>query len=127
MIPVGIGIDLVDISRIAHLLDTYGERAMARLLTEGERAYCSSQARPAAHVAARVAAKEAAFKALAASGDTEYIGWQEFEVIRSLDGRPALELHGRARRLAAQLKVAQSLVSLTHSEAAAAAVVAFFR
>ena len=64
MITAGVGIDLVDVDRIERLIVQYGERALARLLFEGEREYCLSKAAPARHVAARVAAKEAAYKAL---------------------------------------------------------------
>ena len=127
MIPLGLGIDLVEIERVARLIDQHGDRALGRLLTDTEASYCSRQAAPERHVAARVAAKEAAFKALAAGGDAAYIGWREFEVTRGIDGRPALQFHGRARELAERLQVAHTLVSLTHTDSHAAAVVALFR
>ena len=126
MIPIGIGIDLVEISRIQRMLDEHGQRTLRRLLTSTESEYCSKQAVPARHVAARVAAKEAAFKALSAGGDTEYIGWHEFEVSRSIDGRPSLLFHGRGQELAKRLHVERALLSVTHADAYAAAVVALF-
>jgi holo-[acyl-carrier protein] synthase len=127
MIPIGIGIDLVEVMRVREMLDRFGERVLQRLLTSGERQYCESQAAVAQHVAARVAAKEAAFKALAASGDGSYIGWLEFEVAREIDGRPAIVFHGRALDLAMRLQVAMVHVSLTHTERYAAAIVAVYR
>ena len=127
MIPVGLGIDLVEVPRVADMLDRFGERALRRVLTPSEREYCESQAATAQHVAARLAAKEAAFKALAASGDVPYIGWLEFEVAREIDGRPTLVFHGRAADLAERLKIAATHVSLTHVEGYAAAVVAIYR
>ena len=75
------GIDLVDVERVARMLERDAERCAAKLLTEGEWAYCSEMKRPAPHVAVRLAAKEAAFKALAGSDDARAIGWREIEVV----------------------------------------------
>jgi holo-[acyl-carrier protein] synthase len=120
---LGIGIDLVDVPRIASMLEDKGELAFKRLLTDGEREYCLAQAVPARHVAARLAAKEAAFKALNQDGETGWIGWREVEVARRADGRPTLLFHERARDVAERLGVASMMVSLTHTETQAAAVV----
>ena len=121
---LGIGLDLADIDRIERLLARHPERARRRLFTAGERAYCDARAVPARHFAARFAAKEAAYKALAGSEDARHIHWLEIEVANSpLDGRPALRLHGSAARRAAELGVEVIHVTLTHSEGMAAAVV----
>lgn len=127
MNPVGLGIDLVEVDRVEHMLERFGGRALRRVLTPSEREYCESRSAVALHVAARLAAKEAAFKALAASGDVPYIGWLEFEVAREIDGRPTLVFHGRAADLAHRLKIAVTHVSLTHANGYAAAVVAIYR
>lgn len=79
---IGVGIDLVEVARVTALLERHSMRAVQRLLTDEEREYCFSQAKPAVHVAARLAAKEAAFKALAPGGETAYLPWREFEVTR---------------------------------------------
>ncbi len=127
MIPVGMGIDLVDVPRVAKMIERFGDRALSRVLTTAERVYCESQTVIEQHVAVRLAAKEAAFKALAASGDVSYMGWLEFEVAHEIDGRPTLRFHGRARELAARLKIEVTHVSLTHTDRYAAAVVAVYR
>lgn len=117
---------MVDVARIERLLTRNGERALSRLLTDEERIYCMEQAVPARHVAARVAAKEAAYKALAHPSQSAAIGWREVEVVRELTGRPALQFHGRAAETARRLGVVATLVSLTHTaEQAAAVVIAF--
>jgi holo-[acyl-carrier protein] synthase len=124
----GLGIDLADIDRIARLLARHPERSRARLFTAGERAYCDRRGAPARHFAARFAAKEAAYKALAGSDDARHIHWHDIEVANSpLDGRPSLRLHGRAARRAAELGVTTVHVTLTHSDAVAAAVVVLER
>jgi phosphopantetheine--protein transferase-like protein len=74
-------------------------------------------------VAARVAAKEAAFKAFQPEHGRIDIGWREIEVARSDEGQPSLKLCGRAQERSERLGVRSVLVSLSHSELQAAAVV----
>lgn len=119
----GIGVDLVDVDRVRRLLDAHGQRALKRLLTTEEERYCTAKAHPAQHVAARIAAKEAAFKALARDREGLRIGWTELELVRDADGRPRLRLHGRARDAAERFGVTAIHVSITHERAHAAAVV----
>ena len=120
---LGVGLDLVDIPRIARLVEAQGERAIARLFTPGEAAYAAARAEPARHLAARFAAKEAAFKALAGTERARGIGWRDLEVASEWDGRPTLRLHGRAAERAAELGVTRVHLSLTHAETTAGAVV----
>lgn len=121
---VGVGIDLVEISRVERLVEGKGERALVRLFTEQEVQYAMSRARPATHLAARLAAKEAAFKALAGSDDARLIGWREVEVVsHALGSPPTLAFHGRADLRARELGVYRTHLSITHTDTAAAAVV----
>ena len=82
-------------------------------------------ARPAQHVAARLAAKEASYKALQQAGNTRggAVGWLDSEVVLNAHGRPSLRLHGVAERAANHLGVSSAIMSLTHSDSTAAAVV----
>jgi holo-[acyl-carrier protein] synthase len=120
---VGLGVDLVDIARVRRLIESRGDRAMARLFTDGERAYAVYRVDPARHLAARIAAKEAAFKALAGNDLARGIAWRELEVFARADGGPLLRLHGRAELRAAELGVTRILVTISHSDSAAVAVV----
>lgn len=115
--------DLVDIPRVERLLQRHGDRAARRLFTAAEVWYASQRAEPARHLAARVAAKEAAFKALAGTERARCIGWHDLEVTVGGDRIPRLSLHGLALDRARQLDVASIWLSLTHSDATAAAVV----
>jgi holo-[acyl-carrier protein] synthase len=124
---VGLGLDLVDIARVAAMLDRHPARARRRLFTAGEIAYCDRRAEPARHFAARFSAKEAAYKALAGTAEARLISWQDIEVVSASDGRPLLRLHGRAATRARELGVTQALVTLTHADAMAAAVVVLER
>ena len=121
---VGIGMDLVDIERVELLIADRGERATTKLFTEREAAYAMGRAHPARHFAARFAAKEAAYKALAGNELARGIGWREIEVLRDdTSGQPGLALHGRAAERAAELGVTRVHLTLTHSHSTAAAVV----
>ena len=120
---LGLGFDLVDVSRVTRMLDRHGERILRRLLTETEQEYCLAQAVPARHVAARLAAKEAAYKALSRDEHPGWIGWLEFEVCRGEDGRPSLQFHGRARTVAERMGVRKAVCSLTHTNTTAGAIV----
>ena len=120
---VGIGIDLVEVQRMRDLLARKGERALYRLFTEGERTYALMHPAPERQLAARAAAKEAAFKALAGNDLARGIGWRELEVLSRPGRAPALLLHGRAAQRANELLVTRVHLSLTHTEGSAAAVV----
>ena len=112
MTPKGIGIDLVEVSRIREMLDRHGPRFKERTFTAGEVAYCDSCADPAMHYAARFAAKEAVAKALGTGVWAQGVNWTDIEVQRAASGKPAIVLHEAALRLAGG---ASCLVSLTHT------------
>jgi holo-[acyl-carrier protein] synthase len=120
---IGVGIDIVPIARVEALIARHGERALQRLFTAGERELARTQAFPAINLAARVAAKEAAYKALSGDENARGIGWKEIEVERLDDGRPILRLHGTAAERFRALGATHCHLSLTHSGGVAAAVV----
>ena len=120
---IGVGVDLVEISRVRSMIASQGERAIKRLFTESEREYCTGMANPARHYAVRVAAKEATFKALSGSDEARGIGWREMEVELDHIGRPSIRLHGRASARAKELGVAQTWISLSHGDDLATAFV----
>ena len=122
MSVVGVGIDLVEIGRIARMLADKGEHAMGRLFTAEERAYLATRPDPTGNAAARIAAKEAVYKAMQSLPGARAIGWRDIEVTRDSEGRPAIRLHGLAARLADEAGGVRIQVSLTHSVVSAGAV-----
>jgi holo-[acyl-carrier protein] synthase len=124
---VGIGVDLVHIARVERLLSSKGQRALERLFTEEERRYALARMEPARHLAARVAAKEATFKALAGNARAHAISWRDMEVVIGAHGRPELALHGLARERAAELAIERTWLTLTHDGPTAAAFVVLER
>jgi holo-[acyl-carrier protein] synthase len=117
---VGLGMDVVDVERIARILGGPGSaRFVERCFTPAERAYCDAARDRATRYAARFAAKEAASKALGAPAG---ISWQDVEVSRE-QGPPRLVLRGVAADVAARRGVALVHVALTHDAGVAAATV----
>jgi holo-[acyl-carrier protein] synthase len=110
---VGVGIDVVDISRFGESLERTPE-LRDRLFTPGE------AVRPLASLAARFAAKEAVAKALGAPGD---LHWHDAEVVSESSGRPVLTIRGTVEARAAALGVSAIHLSLSHDAGIASAVV----
>ena len=118
---LGHGIDLVEIDRVEtllmrsddFLLGWFTTRELSDLQTR------SSQARV---VAGRVAAKEAAAKALG-SGFAGDVSWQDIEILATDTGAPIVELSGGALELARSMGVAKLTVSISHERAVAVASV----
>lgn len=119
---VGVGIDLVDLARARRMLERHGDRLVQRTLTDAERDYVMSCADPVPHFAARLAAKEAVYKALQSLPGARAVSWRDIEVVRGAAGAPAVALHGRGSRVAASAPGLTLHLSLTHSDLSAAAV-----
>jgi holo-[acyl-carrier protein] synthase len=117
---IGIGIDAVDLARFRQVLERR-PRLVERLFSEAEREDVAGRADPVPGLAARFAAKEAAWKALGAGLGAA--GFTDVEVVRSPGGAPALRVSRSARRLADQLGVTEWHVSITHTASLAQAVV----
>src|SRR5579862_2205771 len=120
---VGVGVDAIDIPRVARLLERHPTRAVTKLFTPREMQYATARAEPVRHYAVRLAAKEAAYKALAGNDLARSIGWREIEVVMQGPGTPSLELHGKAAARAAELSASRIWVTMTHADHSAVAVV----
>jgi holo-[acyl-carrier protein] synthase len=119
---IGLGTDLIEIARIAHSVDRFGDRLLQRIYTPREIAYCLGKRSCAESLAARFAAKEAAAKALG-TGISRGVSWLDLEVVRQPSGKPTMHLAGRAAEIANALGVARISLSLTHGKDIALAVV----
>jgi holo-[acyl-carrier protein] synthase len=98
---LGLGSDLCDIRRIEKTLEQHGERFIARLFTDIERARSEARAGRAASYAKRFAAKEACAKALG-TGLHRGVYWRDMGVVNMPGGKPTMALTGGAlARLAA--------------------------
>jgi holo-[acyl-carrier protein] synthase len=116
----GIGIDVVEVPRIAAAIARLGEPFLCKLFTVNERNYCGAQKKFELHYAARFAAKEAISKALG-TGIGSQAGWLDLEIVRNSVGAPKVVLQGQAAELAKQHGITEIQISLTHTTEYAAA------
>ena len=123
---IGVGTDLVAVDRFAASVERWGDRLLARVFTAAERRECLGHQplleHAAPRLAARFAAKEAAFKALG-TGWGRGVKWQEVEVVGGGSLAPTLRLLGRAAEVARGQRVRRTLLSLSHERGYALAFV----
>ncbi len=119
---IGIGIDIVDVHRVGELLKGHGQRFTSRIFTEKELAECKTGAGQVKKLAARVAAKEALFKALG-HGVAGGLSWKDAEVVRGELGKPELLVHGKAETLTSGRGIRKIHCSLSHTDELASAYV----
>lgn len=117
----GIGIDLVDIERIAvSLQKDNGFREL--VFSPEEIVYCESKTQKYEHYAARFAAKEAFLKALG-TGWVSGTAFNEIRVQNTPAGKPELAFTGTTAQTIAALSYTYISLSLTHTKTTAGAVV----
>jgi holo-[acyl-carrier protein] synthase len=118
---LGLGLDLTQIERVRGLIERRGERAVQRLFTAGERAYCERKKEKFASYAGRFAVKEAVMKLLG-TGWARGVRWVDIEVARAPGEAPRVLLHGETARIAAAKGIARIHITITHDAGIAAAV-----
>lgn len=122
MAIVGIGIDLVQIDRLAEVAGRRGERFLDRVFTPAERAYCERRERTRfTHYAGRFAVKESAMKLLG-TGWTRGVRWRDLEVLRAPGQAPRLVFHGASAEHAERLGIVRVHIAITHDAGVASAV-----
>ena len=122
MSVIGIGVDLVECSRIQSSLDRFGDRFLHRVFTDGEIQYSLSMKFPARHLAARFAAKEAVSKAFG-TGIGKAMGWRDIDVRKKPSGEPFLVFTGGAEQLANERRVITAQITLSHTDHHAMAMI----
>jgi holo-[acyl-carrier protein] synthase len=118
---LGTGIDIIEVARIQSAHERFGERFLQRILLPDEISYCLSHRVPGPFLAARFAAKEAISKAFGTGIGAE-LGWQDMEIRRKESGEPFVVLHGAGQKLLEARGARTVLISLSHTQAHAAAV-----
>jgi holo-[acyl-carrier protein] synthase len=107
-----VGVDLVEVARIARLAAR--PIGLASIVTVAELEYCCSRKRPDEHLAGRFAAKEAVLKALG-TGRAGAIRWTDVEVVNNAAGRPIVHLHGACAAYARAHGLLTLAVSISHT------------
>jgi len=120
----GIGVDTIELERIARVYDEYGARFLNRIYAPAEQEYALRYKDPVPRLAARFAAKEACMKALG-TGWSNGVRWRDIVVVNAPSGKPELKLLGKAQEFAELQSVAHIHVSITHSKEHAMVIVIF--
>jgi holo-[acyl-carrier protein] synthase len=123
---IGLGSDLIDIRRIERTLNRFGDRFIARIFTDEERAKSEARSARVESYAKRFAAKEACSKALG-TGFRRGVFWRDMGVVNLSGGKPTMALTGGAAARLAELlpdgMMAQIDITLTDEPPIAQAVV----
>lgn len=111
------GVDLIEIDRVGATINRFGERFLNRVYTESELAYCRGRVE---RLAGRFAVKESVSKVLGIG--IRRIRWKDIEVLPNREGKPIVQLYGKALREAQLRNIGEISVSITHSKTLAAAI-----
>lgn len=117
---VGLGTDIVEIPRIAQMIERHGESFLRRVYTEEEIKYCQRRKQNHEAFAGRWAAKEAVMKVLG-TGFIKGIGFIDIEILNERSGKPVCILHGGAKQRAAELDITAVMISISHCKTFATA------
>ncbi len=112
-----IGIDMVEIGRIESAVTQWGDRFLRRIYTQAE---LDSYHGRTSSLASRFAGKEAVMKALGTGA--RGVGWREIEILSDTHGKPCVNLYGKAKKRADELKLGELSVSLSDTRQYAIAV-----
>ena len=123
---LGLGCDVIEVARIRGVCERQGERFLARVFTDEERAYCSGMTHPHKHLAARFAAKEAVSKCFTTGIGAE-LSWKSISIFHGERRQPLVRLDEKGAALLRHAGATQVLVSLSHTETLAMAVAALVR
>ncbi len=110
---IGLGTDIVEITRIGQMIERHGELFLQRVYTEVEIRYCQQRKESMQHYAGRWAAKEAVMKTLG-TGFTRGVGWQDIEVANTKSGQPRIILSGGAKEFATKRGIGEILITISH-------------
>ena len=112
---IGVGTDIVEVSRMHDVVERHGDRFLERVFTDEELRYALDRRRHGEHLAVRFAAKEAVLKAIK-TGVGPGTSLKDVEVLRGNKGEPEIKLHGRTAQVAAAKGVRKVHLSLSHTE-----------
>lgn len=109
----GVGIDIIEVSRVKKALDVWGDKFLKRIFTRREMDYAHTKKFSHENLAARFACKESVLKAF---GNTR-IGakLKNIEVLNDKKGKPEVVLHGEVKEFASKNKIDNIMVSMSHT------------
>lgn len=115
MAIVGIGTDIVEISRVEKSFKRFGDRFAQKILSEEELASKSFNVQPVHFMAKRFAAKEALMKSLG-TGLAKGVRFDDFSVLNDENGKPVVVTRGKAAELMNDMGIARLHISISDEE-----------
>lgn len=117
----GIGIDIIEISRIDDSIQRFGDTFVNRIYTANEQQECAVRSDKRFYYAGRWAAKEAISKALGC-GIGKDCGWLDIEILNSTTGSPSAILSAAAAQRLNAISGRNIHISISHERTNAVAV-----
>jgi holo-[acyl-carrier protein] synthase len=117
-VPLSVGTDIIEIHRVAAVIERWQDRFLERIYTPAELRYCRGRI---PELAARFAGKEAVSKALGTG--IRGLAWRDMEILPDPLGKPTVTLHDRALARASAIGLSVFEISLSHARDYAVAVV----
>ncbi len=117
---IGIGTDIIEVPRIALMIEKHGELFVQRVYTTYEIGYCQLRKSANQHYAGRWAAKEAVLKAIG-TGWAGGIQWTDIEVRNDVSGRPSITLYHGAKDVCEERGISDIQISISHCRTMAVA------
>ena len=115
-LPIGCGIDVVELARFRRAMRRGGTAFMRRIFTRDEEAYARARRRTTLlHLAGRFAAKESVIKAMSQLEPRRLLAMHQVEICNDRLGRPHVILHDK------HLRRTKVHVSLSHVNTVAVA------
>lgn len=114
--PSGIGVDIIEVDRIARMVETRGEKFLDKIFTADEKKHCLGKKSKYENIAGRFAAKESVIKAVGYSRG-KGIRWKDINIKSdSKNGMPYVELNGNIKKFVAEKGIKKIIVSISHSD-----------
>lgn len=117
---IGLGVDIVEISRIKSAVIRWKEAFLKRVFTDNEIIYSQNKKFAYQHLAARFAAKEAVLKAIG-DASIQRIEWHNVEVLNDEFGKPYIRLSGEAQKIKKSRNITDIIISMSHTHKVAVA------
>ena len=122
----GIGTDVVQLERIKHVYERFGEKFVERLLLPEEETAFRKYTRPVRFLAMRFAAKEAIVKAMG-TGFAHGMWIRDAGVVSNSWGKPEVVWSERGRAMCEKLGIGEGHISLTDEAGLIVAVAVLMR
>jgi holo-[acyl-carrier protein] synthase len=109
----GIGVDMVDVREIMRYMETFKQTFINKTFTPREVEASALLPNPAEYLAARFAAKEAVFKAIARLTKEKGFDFRIVETLNEIDGHPFVNISGELKTLMNEADITSLLISIT--------------